>query len=107
MSKTTLLSIGALVLPHLALADAVLDWNEVLLDAIRVDRTAPPRAARALAMVHIAAYNAVEATLRSSEASTRSPRQPMKRGAAAFMPGFIGNTTTRTVWPPAANWPST
>jgi hypothetical protein len=42
-------------------SDVVLDWNEVLLDAIRADRTAPPRAARALAIVHVAAYDAVAA----------------------------------------------
>lgn len=40
-------------------ADVVLDWNEVTLDAIRVDRTAPPRSARALAVVQVAVYDAV------------------------------------------------
>lgn len=42
-----------------ARADVVLDWNSVLLDAIRVDRTAPPRASRAMAMVQVAVYDAV------------------------------------------------
>jgi hypothetical protein len=42
-----------------ARADVVLDWNEVTLDAIRVDRTAPPKAARALAIVHTAVFDAV------------------------------------------------
>lgn len=41
--------------------DAVIEWNNVLLDAIREDRTAPPTAARAMAMTHIAIYDAVNA----------------------------------------------
>lgn len=42
-----------------ARADVVLDWNEVALDAIRVDRTSPPRASRALACVHTAVFDAI------------------------------------------------
>ena len=42
-------------------ADVVLDWNEVLLDAVRVDRSNPPRASRAMAMVHVAIFNAMNA----------------------------------------------
>ena len=41
--------------------DPVLDWNETLLDAVRTDKTAPPVAARGMAMVHTAAYDAVNA----------------------------------------------
>jgi membrane-associated phospholipid phosphatase len=41
--------------------DTVLDWNETLLQAVRVDRTAPPRAARNMALVHAAVYDAVNA----------------------------------------------
>jgi len=40
-------------------ADAVLQWNEVLLDAVRVDKTAPPKASRAMAIVHTAIYDTV------------------------------------------------
>lgn len=54
------LALAALGVPA-APADVVLDWNEVVLDAIRVDRTAPPRAARILAMTQIAVFNAVNA----------------------------------------------
>jgi hypothetical protein len=46
-----------------ARADVVLDWNEVLLDAIRVDRTAPPRASRAMAIVHVSIFDAVNGIL--------------------------------------------
>ena len=37
--------------------DAVLVWNDTVLEAIRADRTPPPLAARNLAMVHAAVYD--------------------------------------------------
>ena len=40
-------------------ADVVIDWNNVALEAIRVDRTSPPKAARALACVHVAMFDAI------------------------------------------------
>jgi membrane-associated phospholipid phosphatase len=41
--------------------NAVLAWNKVTLDAIRLDASPPPVASRALAMVHSAIYDAVSA----------------------------------------------
>jgi membrane-associated phospholipid phosphatase len=41
--------------------DMVLRWNEITLQAIKADRTPPPKASRHLAMVHVAAYDAVNA----------------------------------------------
>ncbi len=41
--------------------DMVLRWNEVALDAIRAAKTPPPMAARNLAMVHLAIFDAVNA----------------------------------------------
>src|SRR4051794_32577367 len=43
--------------------DMVLRWNDVLLHAVRSDRTPPPRAARNLAIVHGAVYDAVNAII--------------------------------------------
>ena len=40
-------------------ADVIVDWNKVTLNAIKVDRTSPPRAARALAIVHVAMFDAI------------------------------------------------
>lgn len=40
-------------------ADVVLDWNKVALNAIRVDKTSPPKASRALAIVHTAVFDAI------------------------------------------------
>lgn len=42
-------------------ADMVTQWNDIVLEAIRVDRTAPPRASRILAIVHTSVYDAVNA----------------------------------------------
>jgi membrane-associated phospholipid phosphatase len=41
--------------------DPVLHWNEVVLQAIRAEKTPPPVAARALAIVHTAIYDALNA----------------------------------------------
>lgn len=42
-------------------SDAVLYWNEVALNAIKTERTPPPQAARNLAILHAALYDAVNA----------------------------------------------
>jgi len=46
-----------------ASAEVVVDWNNVTLNAIRTDKTPPPRAARALAMVHVSIFDAVDGLL--------------------------------------------
>jgi hypothetical protein len=48
-------------------ADLVLEWNEVLLDAIRATNMNPPRASRAMAIAHTAIYDAVNAIERTHE----------------------------------------
>lgn len=47
--------------PAVAADNPALLWNEVALAAIRADNTAPPKAARALAIVHTAVFDAVNA----------------------------------------------
>jgi hypothetical protein len=42
-------------------SDVILLWNDVILRAIKADRTPPPKAARNLAIVHAAIYDAVNA----------------------------------------------
>src|SRR5262245_3333419 len=44
-------------------ADVVTDWNSVLLNAVRTDRTPPPRMTRAGAMMNAAIYDAVNGIL--------------------------------------------
>lgn len=46
-------------------ADPIIYWNETVLNAIRADRTSPPQAARNLAIVHAAIYDAVNAIQRT------------------------------------------
>jgi hypothetical protein len=48
-------------------ADVVLEWNEILLDAVRADATAPPQASRAMAIVHTAIYDAINSIDRSHQ----------------------------------------
>ena len=45
-----------------AFADVIIDWNNVALNTIRQAGTSPPVASRALAMMHAAMYDAVNAT---------------------------------------------
>lgn len=54
----SLLAAAALVAPA-AGADVVLDWNDALLDSVRAERTNPPRASRAMAMMNVAIFDAV------------------------------------------------
>src|SRR5438093_2166663 len=42
-----------------AQADVVTDWNTAALNAIRADKTSPPKASRGLAILHIAIFDAV------------------------------------------------
>ena len=50
-----------------ARADVVTDWNNAALDAIRTDRTPPPIASRALAILHASIYDAVNGIARTHE----------------------------------------
>src|SRR4051812_17376876 len=45
--------------------DLVLRWNRAALDAIRVEKTTPPEAARHLALLHITIYDSVIAIYRT------------------------------------------
>jgi hypothetical protein len=50
-----------------ARADVVTDWNSAALDIIRADRMAPPTAARVLAILHVAIYDAVNGVTQTHE----------------------------------------
>jgi hypothetical protein len=51
-----------------ASADVVTDWNAAALDAIRVSRTSPPVASRALAILHVSIFDAVNGISRRHQA---------------------------------------
>jgi len=68
--------------------DMVLKWNDVALQAIRAERSPPPIAARALAIMHISVYDAVMAIERTHqpymvEASTMPGASTEAAAAAA------------------------
>lgn len=52
---------------ELLTANIVTEWNEVLLDAIRAEKPVPPIAARAMAIVHTAIFDAVNSIDRRFE----------------------------------------
>jgi hypothetical protein len=56
-------AVALLGLARPARADVVIDWDNVLLNAIRVDKTPPPKASRAMAIVHVAIFDAVNGIL--------------------------------------------
>ena len=56
-----------LTVPSYAGADVVIDWNTAALQAIRANRTPPPRASRALAILHASIYDAVNGIVRTHE----------------------------------------
>lgn len=60
-SRSIIAGIGIALTIQTAVADVVTDWNEITLDAIRRVRSAPPLAARNLAMVHVAMFDAINA----------------------------------------------
>ena len=64
--KTTLLLL-VVAIPVTVRADVVLEWNEVTLQVIRRNNTTPPMAARTLAMVHGAIYDAVNSVDRTHQ----------------------------------------
>ncbi len=53
-------------------ADLVLDWNTAALDAIKADKTAPPMAARNLAILHASIFDAVNGIKQPHEQHYRS-----------------------------------
>jgi hypothetical protein len=50
-----------------ASADVVTDWNTAALNAIRSERTSPPQAARALAILHVSIFDAINGFERDFE----------------------------------------
>lgn len=69
-----------------AFADVVTDWNAAALDAIRVNRTAPPKAARALAILHASIYDAINGISRTHEVyivQSAVPASASKEAAAS------------------------
>jgi hypothetical protein len=81
-----LLTAHAIFLGCVARADVVTDRNTTALNAIKVDRTAPPKAARALAILHVAiddAVNGLNGTHEPYLACGRAPRSASAEAAVS------------------------
>jgi len=76
--RTTLAAIAMLAFSASAFGDAVLDWNEIGLNAVLAARQGPPEGARTMAMMHLAVFDAVNAIER---------RYPPFCGATLDAPG--------------------
>jgi hypothetical protein len=60
MRNCTFVMLGlVMVVARPVAADVVIDWNNVLLDAVRTGNVNPPMASRAMAMTHAAIFDAV------------------------------------------------
>ena len=65
---STVVSLTLLTLGFSSPADVVTAWNSAALNAIRADKTPPPKASRALAILHGSIYDAVNGITRTHEA---------------------------------------
>lgn len=64
-------------------ADVVLTWNQIMLEAIRLDATPPPMASRGMAMVSLAMYDTVNAIDGTPGFYVNLPAQPGTSADAA------------------------
>ena len=73
-----------------AWGDAVLDWNQAALEAVRARNIPPPRVARDLAILHLAIHDAVNSIARTHESYAFTGRVPAaaSRPAAAATAGY-------------------
>lgn len=66
-AKFFLLCLLLAAAPPRAAADPVLDWDALMLDAIRADNTGPTVSTRNLAILHVAIYDAANSILRTHQ----------------------------------------
>lgn len=73
----------AALLPAIAHADVVLDWNETGVATVIAMRQPPPESARAMAMMHVAMFNAVNAIERGYTSYGFKGSAPARASAGA------------------------
>jgi hypothetical protein len=83
------LLVGGLLLPTPARlsADVILDWNGLMLDAIRAEDESPPHAARSLAILHVAMFDAVNGVLQDYQPYFVDAHAPAETSAEAAAVG--------------------
>src|SRR6476619_7017879 len=82
----SVVGIAVVSIASVACADIVTDWNVAAINAIRLNRTPPPIASRALAMLHVAIYDAVNGISRTHEpyaVRSRVPASASREAAAS------------------------
>ncbi len=80
---------------QLLASDMVLEWNEVLLNAIRSTATPPPPASRAMAIVHTSIFNAVSSIENSYESYRESV--PVAAHSKASIEAAVAAAAERTL----------
>ncbi|MBY0528298.1 MAG: vanadium-dependent haloperoxidase [Gemmataceae bacterium] len=83
--------------------DVVLVWNETALNAIRAENTAPPMAARNLAIVHAAMFDAVNAIYRTHHAYYVSVEPPPLGTSPQAAAAVAAHRTLVTLYPKRVN----
>jgi hypothetical protein len=81
--KSRILALALLTLGSVARADVVTEWNSVALQAIRAEKTSPPKASRALAVLHVSIFDAVNGIRRTHEPYLVSGKVPASASAEA------------------------
>ena len=81
--KTLVFCLALNIAPPIAESDVVTDWNTAALNAIRADRTPPPVASRALAILHASIFDAVNGIVRSHEPYFAKGKAPMSASQEA------------------------
>jgi len=76
-------------------ADVITDWNSVMLEAIRNESTSPPLAARNMAIVHAAIFDAINAIGRTCDPYLFHPNPPPGASPAAAVIGAAHESLVR------------
>lgn len=95
--RSLLLAFASVLLS--ARADVVLDWNALMLDAIRVDNTGPTLSSRNLAILHTAVYDAVNSVLRTHQPYRFQPETPPDTSAEVAA-AAAAHTVALVLYPP-------
>ncbi|MBL9138074.1 MAG: phosphatase PAP2 family protein [Verrucomicrobiales bacterium] len=88
-----LFSLGCL-LTFATRADPVLDWNDLMIDGIRVDNSGPTLSTRNLAILHTAIYDAVNSVAQTHQPYRFRLTPPPNTSAAAAAVGAAYQITT-------------
>ncbi len=97
--------IAAVLLPFLAGAvlasNPILDWNTAMMDAVRLDNSAPTLSSRNLAILHTAIYDAVNSIIRTHQPYRFQADAPPGTSVTAAI-AAAGHDVMAALYPPVA-----